>query len=435
MKEGAEFLSDLVFDQKKQERCLQLMEGSDRVHLANLHKVKGLEAPIVILALSSDFKQGASSSVIYHNGTAQKWAFKLDNFSFNDVYQKESKNEQDASKNEQDAFKNEQQILDAEKARLRYVAATRASNVLIIPKETDAQGKSRGFWEKLFGNMPEKHKIFDLIAFPVSKDKEEEAPACAEAEPQTSEEASTTTVFTASTSANPSYKIELPSKAKLKLPRKVAEDIAEDTTKDLAEDVAEETKPDSLADPSGSTSTKPVSVSLNPALRGTLIHRLMEVLVTSKNQGDLNDIVRQIIKEYDGTSAEYETELLTVGEQIRNGGYPQKNEAPQDILTELLSAEQVICEMPFCYRKKNFNAEKKNSAGEKKNSDENVVMYQNGVMDVLYYKSGEWHIIDYKTNEESNGLDEEYAEQLKAYADAFREMNGKEADAKIYHIG
>ena len=104
-----------------------------------------------------------------------------------------------------------------------------------------------------------------------------------------------------------------------------------------------------------------------------------------------------------------------MGTTIRNGGYPQKNAAPQDILTTLLDADQVYCEVPFC----------------RKSGNE----IWHGIMDVVYYKDGQWFILDYKTNAEARDLDAEYKEQLDAYVEAFRELTGENATALIYHIG
>ena len=57
-----------------------------------------------------------------------------------------------------------------------------------------------------------------------------------------------------------------------------------------------------------------------------------------------------------------------------------------------------------------------------------------GVIDVVYRKGDDWHIIDYKTNADADDLDEHYQEQLGAYKEAFREMTGNTADSLIYHI-
>ena len=46
----AGFLAGLIAGLSGEERCLSLDSDKDCVHMANLHKVKGLEAPIIILA-------------------------------------------------------------------------------------------------------------------------------------------------------------------------------------------------------------------------------------------------------------------------------------------------------------------------------------------------------------------------------------------------
>jgi ATP-dependent exoDNAse (exonuclease V) beta subunit len=107
--------------------------------------------------------------------------------------------------------------------------------------------------------------------------------------------------------------------------------------------------------------------------------------------------------------------LDEVGRTIRAGGYPQQNGSPQDILAELLAADEVYCELPFCYRE----------------NDKNI---WHGVMDAVYRKDGEWHIIDYKTNADADDFDMHYREQLEAYTKAFKAMTGNNADALTYHI-
>ena len=57
-----------------------------------------------------------------------------------------------------------------------------------------------------------------------------------------------------------------------------------------------------------------------------------------------------------------------------------------------------------------------------------------GVIDVVYRKGDDWHIIDYKTNADTDDLDKHYQEQLEAYIKAFKEMPGNDADARTYHI-
>ena len=111
-------------------------------------------------------------------------------------------------------------------------------------------------------------------------------------------------------------------------------------------------------------------------------------------------------------------DLIQVAEKMRSTGYPQTNGLPQDILGTLLAADEVYCEVPFCYKEETEN---------------NTVLWD-GIMDAVYCVGGQWHIIDYKTNAEGDDLDTRYQNQLAAYVKAFKEITGEDADARTYHI-
>ncbi len=153
-----------------------------------------------------------------------------------------------------------------------------------------------------------------------------------------------------------------------------------------------------------------------------MVHRIMEVLVSSCNRADAKSLVNETVSEYGydypGKEAEYKDMLTGVIDAVRAGGYAQSNGAPKDILNELMDADEKYCEIPFCYR------------------EEDAPKYKlwNGVIDAAYRKGDEWHIIDYKTNAEADCLDEKYEDQLDAYIKAFQVTTGHDADAKIYHI-
>lgn len=46
LKDGVGYISELIGGISGEERCLSLNDDRDAVHMANLHKVKGLEAGI-----------------------------------------------------------------------------------------------------------------------------------------------------------------------------------------------------------------------------------------------------------------------------------------------------------------------------------------------------------------------------------------------------
>ena len=160
------------------------------------------------------------------------------------------------------------------------------------------------------------------------------------------------------------------------------------------------------------------------ALLGTMVHKLMEFLVTTKNQMEPEELIGEIMREFitpdlEKFEKDIKADLTKVAETMRNGGYKQTNGLPQDLLQTLLHADEVYCEVPYCYKE------------EKGNDTDNL---WNGTMDVVYRSGDKWHIVDYKTNADGNDLDERYKEQLKAYQKAFKEIEDDDADALTYHI-
>ncbi len=103
---------------------------------------------------------------------------------------------------------------------------------------------------------------------------------------------------------------------------------------------------------------------------------------------------------------------------MKNGGYTQVNDLPQDMIKTLLGAEEVYCEVPFCYAE----------------DEENGLVVWNGIMDVVYKSDDGWHIVDYKTSADGGDLDKKYQAQLGAYIKAFKATTGENADARAYHI-
>ena len=135
-------------------------------------------------------------------------------------------------------------------------------------------------------------------------------------------------------------------------------------------------------------------------------------------KGLLKAEARVMLENEEFTVLEEETEdedyyyhrlLERVYRQIHAGGYPQP-EAPADILSVLLNADEVHTELPFSYR-----------------DGEDI---WNGTIDALYRRDGQWHIIDFKTDYEFKT----HRTQLNAYIEAFRQLTGESADALIYHI-
>jgi ATP-dependent exoDNAse (exonuclease V) beta subunit len=287
----------------------------------------------------------------------------------------------------EDAKEAELACLEAEKKRLLYVAATRAQRVLIVADAITSKGESdeknpwKFFVERCDGDFFQSLPAGEIAA--IARKPEVRATELYD---------SAVNLLEATASGEKSFSILRPSQIKLK---------GKTSSEDDFEDAQE-------------SEVRTHTVRANAAVIGTLVHSLMEALVSSRNTAPLSMLVREIASEYEAEGESY-TQLLTkVGTAIQNGGFPQENEAPQDILTALLAADEVYCEVPFC----------------RKSGSE----IWHGIMDVVYRTGEQWFILDYKTNADAHDLDTKYQEQLTAYVEAFHDLTGHTAIPLIYHI-
>lgn len=387
LKNGSAFLHTLISGESGNERCLRLQKENNSVWIANLHKVKGLEAPIVILAAPSSSAKAPEMRTEHSDDEVKSWIFNVKR-GYSLVLQTYAYNNE-ASKEEKE--------LAAEKLRLLYVAATRARRVIFISRAKNKAGGDTNTnpWQFFVDNC--KYDLFKKIQLGEKKEVEKEIVSVDDL----IKEAKENNIFNDSTSSCESFEIKKPSQIHVKGKSSVEDDF---------EDVEDE---------KAQTSTGIVRKDAN--IIGTMVHKMMEVLVTSKNKVDIDKLVNEIINEYEYyDEVEARRILAEVGNVIRNGGYEQNNGAPKDILSELLDADEVYCEVTFCCEYEDENTEKKT--------------FWNGIIDVVYAKEGKWHIVDYKTNADPKDLDEKYKEQLKAYTDSFTKMTGNDVDAIIYHI-
>lgn len=382
LKQAAEMLSKAASNNSKNERCISLSEKENRVHIANLHKVKGLEAEIVILAGAKKRKATPSIRTADTPEGRKNWMFSIAESGKTYLSGKQFEEEKNLEKD----------ALDAESIRLRYVAATRARSALIISKAVTKSGadSKENFWASLIDS----EKSSSAILLMDEKDAvTSEAISASELYIDEAE-----TIVSKSSSKNKTFEIMRPSMLKVKSKTEPEDEPSESA--EIVEDNAS------------------ASYKGNAAVTGTIVHRLMEKLVSSKNRIDGKAAVNSIISEFGLENPVYEKILNEVYQRVQSGGYEQKNGMTKDIITELVSADEVYCEVPFCRREEN----------------EDSFVIWNGVMDVVYRKGDFWHIVDYKTNADPDDLDEKYKKQLDAYIDAFKNITGNDADALIYHI-
>lgn len=401
LKDGVAYIAELLAGESGEERCLSLNDGRDAVHMANLHKVKGLEAPVIILAAATAFINSCEKRIVHEDDNSEGYLFGLS--------KKEGFGNHFETKEFADKLEAEKAAGAAEGQRLVYVAATRARNVLIIcdsitlsfGKETHKsvwkpvmESGLQDFFEATGDYIPHVHGGTEAVD-----------------SAQLYDEAEKTCVLNDRSMESSTYSVENPSRLRLSSKMSEAQDV----------NVVEEPGI-SVASEEEKTGDNTVAHKF-PALLGTMTHKLMEMLVSTKNSVDAASAAREIIREYRTPVFEpYEKDLakaLTdVADRMRSGGYAQTNSLPQDMLVTLLGADEVYCEVPFCYSEDG--------------KDGRIIW--NGIMDVVYCSQGKWHIVDYKTNADGNDLDKKYQAQLSAYIKAFKATTGEDADALTYHI-
>ena len=355
VKSAISFLKD--FATTKLERCANLENKPNAVFLANVHKVKGLERPVVILVESIAASKKPATYSNFQQGKA--YIFRTSEYEVHKtkMYNIDSGSAFDAT--EQVAIQKNNEEID----RLGYVAVTRARNILVIPPQSQANSAWRGIRPA---------KALDTIPGSDLGDIELEIVDGFNAHQ------------IGGFNKNNSY-IEM--------------------------------SPSKQAHIQNKQDVNPVNVSSNndSTVKGSIVHRLMEMLVNSKGKIDKDTLVKTILNEfYLEQGSIYEAILNRVYDTMTSGGYPQKDKAvPQDLLKELDGAE-TYCECPYSYK-------------------ENDEIWQ-GSIDLLYIKGNKYYIIDYKTNASDDDLDEIYEKQLEAYKVAINKATGKEAEAHIYHI-
>lgn len=384
--DGVNYIDELLAGDSDLERCLSLKENDNSVHIANLHKVKGLEAPIVILGKSASVSSKPSIRVEHRDDGTKGFILKVDN---PDTYGTIIENNKLV-----DEIEKEKISANKENDRLIYVAATRARNVLIVndPRimRKDKLVGTSNKWKVLLDK--ENKQINNLIEF-------------------NSDELNNETFIIDKDALNNKYQFNYVFDNKEKV---LASSYQKKTPSTLMSDslfTEEENVSEGTIEESGDTFS---------TLIGTMAHRLMEAIITSKDTYKEDEAINMIISDYltsDFKDKEilFRNKLSKIYRTIHNGGFIQKGRVVQDILPILLKVDEVYSEVPFAYK------------------DDGILW--KGTIDLIYKQDNKYHIIDWKTNKNDDDLDNHYKEQLNAYKKAVKKLlNIEVEDALIYHL-
>jgi ATP-dependent helicase/nuclease subunit A len=339
----------------------------DVVRLMNLHKAKGLEAPVVFLADPCGGVGRWADVRIIRDGVSAKGYFQLTR-EFG-----RSKKVVAEPAGWADYEAEELRYLEAEENRLLYVAATRARDALIIGRWARAGGKSKRAWaafEPFLGGARELD-MPDALTLPPNQKVDLSATAvdCARA----------TMVAAHNRVRGPSWSTSSVTSEARHIPKilKGEEAAADDPTRVVSTDT-----PSRRAD--------------TGMLWGTLVHGLLEHAMRHKSatKDDLRRLAMWLTIEEPELRTVIEEALDTV-EAVSGGEFWKEARA---------SAE--------CHEETPFGMRVEGGAGTKLLA---------GAIDLVYRTGDSWHLLDYKTDVHGSETDlrARYGPQIDAYEKAW----------------
>jgi ATP-dependent helicase/nuclease subunit A len=342
----------------------------------NVHKAKGLEAPVVFLAhpmKKVQIKDKVSQHIQREGDQARGY------FTFSKPIN-EYNNETIAQPVNWEEYKEEEYLyLEAEETRLVYVAATRAKNMLVI--SSSAKNNYKNPWEELLTETEEESYLeIPNEPKPVSDVKS----------------------------------------GSLSIEDLLAEREAVNTWQTTLKQKSYE-----LLSPTDQVDKEELGLIKRRegggVIWGTMIHQLFETLI--KGNEDVDTAIDRLLEEYN-EFMDRRNEILLIVERFQQS----------ELWQRIQQAEEVYTEVPFSMKLTDgdplYDQLKK----------DNMPVLFSGVIDLVIREREGWTIVDYKTDrvEERNDLSilsEKYGEQVRQYYQVWRELTGEQITrAEIYFV-
>jgi len=369
------------------------IEGSDidAVRFMNLHKAKGLEAPVVILC--GPCSGGVFPPTFYTEKVTDEFGNEK-----NIGYVRVAKNPD--SKRKKKYFephgwdKIDAKAVKAdqlERKRLLYVAATRARNYLIIG-DSEASGKDK-IWDELVQLLPEEKDILDNFNIDelAGCNKSEETAVFYEADVQNKLDIIRTRRDEAFYNNKPTFKVVAPSRL--------------ENDNDDPHEINAATIDNSM---SITVNGEEISIIDDSLKFGIIVHEIIDALI--KDEASLlPKTINLLLKEYGEKQITREF-LKGIAETFKNSG----------LWDRIQESDKFFSEIPFFYK-----------VPEHETLEDT---YVNGVIDLIFKEKDGWVIADYKTHDgtgDLNKLQAEYSLQLETYKKAWQEMTGEKVKETV----
>ncbi len=361
------------------------------VRVMNVHKTKGLEAPVVFLASTREVREHGATFAVRREGGEGTAGMALAGGPYNSIPLAQGADWEELK--EEEAL-----FLAAEKTRLNYVAATRAGAALIVGMHA-AKGKND--WKSAF--LPPGTVIDRLLPEPPP-----EAESLTAAESLTEAESGAVVFRLAGDEVLREIDPALLDQGKKwrdqAREKMLTETFARLRAKDGGDFLLHKGVPEGTE---GDASERLLAY-------GELLHRLLESAASDR----LAERAAELFGEY-GFPAEGVAEALELLRQVRES----------ELWRRLEKAERVFREAPFTLRLQD--------------GEFGAARVERGVIDLAFREGGAWVIVDYKLGSASHAGDfrrmaELHRRQVTAYARAWEKVTGeqvKETGVFFIHWG
>ncbi|MDP2945824.1 MAG: UvrD-helicase domain-containing protein [Atribacterota bacterium] len=361
------------------EEELDILTEENTVRIMNLHKAKGLESPVVFLAISYNSTTHEPTYYIERTGQEPYGHFLVCR---SNAYNKGKRLAQ--PKNWEDYCQFEASYNEAEGIRLLYVAATRAKNLLVISSLNHKSNKSNP-WLSLLKNIREEMNItVPEAGLPKAEVKEKE-------------------------SLLDGY-------------NKIQKEYGQ-WMKDLSKSSYYEKTPTDFKDEE--KHRKIATVDVGGTAWGSAVHRIFDYLIKEDPDEQLLSLHAGKALEKQGISPKRKVELEELVQKFKKS----------DLYQRLKKAELKYSEVPFT-----INIEPAHPLYAELDSQDSRPMILSGTIDLVFKEADGWVVIDYKTDRPKNEKDypklvEVYQKQITIYSQVWQEITGEQVkQSSIYFI-
>lgn len=436
---------------KNLERQMPLDPEESAVRIMNLHKAKGLEAPVVIL-MDEENQDWMNRHQVYVEQPRLFFSILHNHSSYNSAVPGHPPEWTGH-------FSNEKDMALEENTRKLYVAATRTENVLLISQKEPMyplKFNDKSIWAELFGT-PNSRANLNLNNNMIPKIQEQSFYKTIEPLNKAVVPCSPKAVQSDLAQLNEKIQQDQKHMRTSKYLHVVPSSLTPQNRFYARHDVDEQDGDVAHANPHGN-------------LWGTLVHSMLENLVNNRKtiaQIDLPDLAfaslarvweniiqdRESFQKLQQTMGTHEVEetqrslrskLVEVAESFMEMKYRQPNSEMDNLWEQILAAEEVYTELPFSVKSKKGEAlfelcskalgELPGDAESLESTVEEMII--SGTMDLVFKTENGWVIVDYKTGsmKDVDGSNDPYRYQLMVYELIMEKLHGGDSRCSLYWI-